>query len=377
MTVRKILITGSDGLLGWHTRAFFSVREDTEVSVVNRATFNSDQLASLCANTDVIIHLAGVNRGSDAEVATNVDIADRLVQACEETGSTPHILFSNSTHADRDTVYGRSKKEAANRIQNWADDSEGRFSNIVLPHIFGEHGRPFYNSVVSTFCHQVAIGETPEIQQDGILNLLHAQDAAQLFEHLIESKHSGEIRPDGRELKVSELLSHLERLRDRYNTDRVVPSVDEPFQLRLFNTFRSYISHNQRPVALELWSDERGSLFEAIRSDGLGQFFVSTTFPGITRGEHFHFRKVERFLVVSGSAKIRLRRIFDDQVHEFDVSGDNLQAIDIPTLHTHNITNTGDTPLLTLFWSSEHFDRNDPDTYAAKVQSDDSTKTPE
>ena len=375
MTVRKILITGSDGLLGWHTRAFFSVREDTEVSVANRAAFNSDKLASLCASADAIIHLAGVNRGTDAEVATNVDIADRLVQACEETVSTPHILFSNSTHCDRETVYGQSKKDAATRIQKWADASGAQFSNVVLPHIFGEHGRPFYNSVVSTFCHQVAVGETPEIQQDGVLHLLHAQDAAQLFERLIESKHSGEVRPDGQELKVSELLSHLERLRDRYNSDRVVPSVDEPFQLRLFNTFRSYISHDQRPIPLELWSDERGSLFEAIRSDGLGQFFVSTTFPGITRGEHFHFRKVERFLVVSGSAKIRLRRVFDDHVHEFDVNGDNLQAIDIPTLHTHNITNTGDTPLLTLFWSSEHFDRSDPDTYASMVQNDESTDT--
>ena len=153
---------------------------------------------------------------------------------------------------------------------------------------------------------------------------------------------------------------------DRYR-EGTVPNLDDDFELQMFNTFRSYIPHEKRPQDLTVHSDDRGWLFEAIRSDGQGQTFLSTTKPGITRGNHFHLHKVERFLVVEGKAKIRLRKIGSDDVYTFEVNGENPQAIDIPTLHTHNISNAGDGPLLTLFWSAELFDPENPDTYYVEV----------
>lgn len=368
MTNRRILVTGCDGLLGWHTRVFLSTIENVTVESCNRSQFNSEELDKLVAEADAIVHLAGVNRGTDEEVGSNPGIAQRLTDACERVGSIPHILYSNSTHCDRDTVYGRAKEEAATRLHEWSSRTGARFSNIILPHVYGEHGRPFYNSVVSTFCHQVANGDQPQIHQDGELTLLHAQDVAQLFLKLIESETCGEIRPNGRPIRVSDLLDLLSRLHERYQHDHVIPNVDDAFDRQVFNTYRSYVSHENRAISLELRSDDRGSLFEAARADGLSQVFMSTTHPGVTRGEHFHFRKVERFLVLTGKARIRLRRVYDDEVFSFDVSGDELKAIDIPTLHTHNITNTGSEPVVTLFWASEHFDQNDPDTYAMPVE---------
>ena len=244
---------------------------------------------------------------------------------------------------------------------------------MILPHIFGEHGKPFYNSVVSTFCHQLATGETPKIDRDGQLNLLHAQDLSQFIWEQIESGYSGESRPPGQPIKVSELLERLNRLTGRY-TNGTVPNLSDGLDHRLFNTWRSYLDHDHRPTELTLHADDRGDLFEAIRADGQGQVFVSTSHPGITRGNHFHTHKVERFLVVNGQAKIRLRKVHTDEIHTYEVSGDKLQAIDIPTLHTHNITNVGDGPLVTLFWAGEHFDPDNSDTYFLPVEETDGEK---
>ena len=155
-------------------------------------------------------------------------------------------------------------------------------------------------------------------------------------------------------------------MHERY-TGGVIPKLDEAIDIQLFNTLRSMIPHEQRPVDLTLHTDERGSLFEAVKADGGGQAFLSSTKPGITRGNHFHTRKVERFLVLKGTAEIRIRRVLTDNVHTFNVDGRTPQAIDIPTLHTHNITNTGNEELQTLFWSNELYDPADPDTYYETV----------
>jgi UDP-2-acetamido-2,6-beta-L-arabino-hexul-4-ose reductase len=167
-------------------------------------------------------------------------------------------------------------------------------------------------------------------------------------------------------MKVSEFLARLQHLAGRY-ADGVVPNVDDAMNLRLFNTYRSYIPMDRRPIDLTVHSDDRGGLFESIRCDGPGQVFLSTTKPGITRGNHFHRRKVERFLVVQGTAEIRVRHVLSGDTHTFEVDGSKPQAIDIPTLHTHNISNVGDDELLTLFWAHEHFNPDDSDTYFLEV----------
>jgi UDP-2-acetamido-2,6-beta-L-arabino-hexul-4-ose reductase len=366
---QKIVVTGSDGLLGWHMRVFLSTCENVDVVPCNRETFNDDEsLANCLEGADAVIHLAGMNRGDELEVAAaNVAIAQRLVQSCRTNSVSPHIVYSSSTHIDGDSRYGQSKKQAGEIIETWAAESGAGFCDLVLPHIYGEHGKPFYNSACSTFAHQIAQGEQPSVTGNGQLNLLHTQQAARIIWRVIQEGTSGQLRPQGESISVLELVDRLSRLADRYRSGVVPPFVD-PFDLRLFNTWRSYLTPAQRPIDFALHSDDRGSLFETLRSDGQGQVFVSTTHPGITRGNHFHFDKVERFAVISGKATIRLRRVLFDHVEEYEVSGDKPQAIDMPTLYTHNITNTGDEPLVTLFWAAQHFDPDHPDTFFLPVE---------
>jgi len=365
----KICITGSHGLLGWHVRYFLMSRSDVEVIPCDRQQFNDDIYLEQCVqNANAIIHLAGVNRGSEESITdSNRSITNRLLKTLRDNDCRPHVLFSSSTHIDRDSAYGKSKRDSAKSFEAWAEAEDARFCNLVLPNIYGEFGKPFYNSVVSTFCHQLANRETPEVKQDSEIELMHAYDLAKFIWENIDNGTVGQVRAKGTRCTVSELKSTLTNLSTRY-FDGVVPQLDSDFELRLFNTLRSYIGKSELPVDLTTHKDDRGSLFETIRCDGTGQVFFSTTKPGITRGNHFHTHKVERFVVLQGSAEIKLRRIGFSETTTYKVRGSKPQAIDIPTFHTHNIKNTGDTPLLTLFWSGEHFDPDHPDTFPLDVE---------
>lgn len=365
----KIGITGSDGLIGWHQRAFLkSIGGDHEIRLATRVTFDQAYtVASFVDGLDAIIHLAGMNRGDAAEVEeTNIALAGDLIAACEQTSTYPFIVFANSMHRDRDTAYGRSKRIAADTFRLWAERRGVGFANLILPHVFGEFGKPFYNSVVSTFCYQLARYETPQIIMDGDLRLVHAQEVVAKCWQAIQLNQCGDLHMQGIDLKVSELLQRLTYMRDSYQA-MVVPPLDSPLDVRLFNTLRSYLFPAHYPVKLTLHGDNRGNLFEVVKSNSGGQVFMSTTHSGITRGNHFHTRKVERFLVASGVADIRLRKLFSDKVISFKVSGDVPSYVDIPTFHTHLITNIGETELVTLFWANEIFNPADPDTFSEPV----------
>lgn len=330
------------------------------------------RLRRFVSECGTVVHLAGMNRGDESEIErVNVDLARRLVEALDETGARPQVVFASSTHVDRDTAYGRSKRAAAALFEKWAGKSGGTFTNLVLPHVFGEGGRPFYNSVVSTFCYQLAKGDEPRIDLDGELNLMHAQDVAQLCLDAIDEPGMGERRPDGIPIRVSELLELLKTQSCTYSTG-VIPAFRDPLELRLFNTFRSYLYPDRFPWPVTVHSDRRGSLFEGVKTLHGGQAFVSTTKPGITRGEHFHMQKVERFLVLSGTAVIRLRKLLGVDVLEFPVTGNQPAFVDIPTMYAHNVTNVGTDDLVTLFWSHEIFDPDAPDTYAEAVRLEES-----
>jgi len=363
----KIVVTGGHGMLGWHMRCRLASRPDATVVPLGRGAFDdATTLAAALHDADVIVHFAGMNRGSDADIeATNVGLADALVRAIETRTRPPTLVFSSSVHIDGDSVYGTSKRRAGEVFAAWARRSSGRFINLVLPHVFGECAKPFYNSVVATFCHQLACGETPELKQDIELKLLHAQDVADLVVELIDSQTTGEVRPDGHPLAVSDLLARLSRLAGEYR-EGVVPT-SQGLELALFNTYRSYLYPRHYPVDVRVRSDDRGRLFEAVKCNEGGQVFISDTRPGITRGNHYHRRKVERFFVLEGQAEIRVRRLFDEQVTTFTVDGRRPQYIDMPTLHPPNITNTGQGLLVTLFWANEIFDPQRPDTEPEQV----------
>ncbi|MEO0375507.1 MAG: NAD-dependent epimerase/dehydratase family protein [Cyanobacteria bacterium P01_A01_bin.17] len=366
----KIVITGAHGLLGWHLRCRLGADETFKDQLVplDRPAFNDDQkLAAALTGATAVVHLAGVNRASEAEVETgNITIAKRLAEGLQAAKVTPHVLFANSVHKDQDNAYGRGKTTAHQILADWAKEHGAKYTELVLPHIFGECGRPFYNSVVFTFCHQLVQGEPLTVNADGRLELLHAQDICDRIAEVLKQGQTGELRLPGHKISVKAVADQLSAIHDSYSGD-IIPDLRDRFELQLFNTLRSFMYPSFYPRGLKLNTDNRGSLFEAVKNQNGGQAFLSTTKPGITRGNHYHFTKIERFLVVRGQANICIRRLLDDHIETFKVSGEQPTYIDMPTLHTHNITNTGNDELMTLFWSHEIFDPEAPDTYYEPV----------
>jgi len=361
-------ITGIDGLIGWHLHAFLHGVKDVRITGANRGTFASEaELEGFVSDADVIVHLAGVNRGGDRELEeSNIRLTQALIDAAERSNSQPHILFASSIHIARNSAYGRSKRQCADLLRSWAIQNDALFTNMILPHLFGEGGKPFYNSVVSTFCYQLAHGESPRIDHDGQLELLHAQQLTSRILELIRQPVNNDLRVHGQAMTVSELLARLQEISRQYQ-NQIIPDLSAPLDTALFNTYRSYLFPDYYPVAIPLHEDERGSLFEATRSLNPGQSFISYTKPAVTRGNHYHRAKVERFLVIQGEAVIRIRKLFSDKITEFTVCGGEPVYIDMPTLHTHNIANTGDGELVTLFWAHEIFDPNRSDTFMETV----------
>jgi UDP-2-acetamido-2,6-beta-L-arabino-hexul-4-ose reductase len=299
-----------------------------------------------------------------------------------EGGPRP-VVYANSIKALQGGPYGDAKAGAATTLADAQTQTGGGFADVLLPHLFGEFGAPFYNSAVSTFGHQLAVGETPRVDNDATLELLHAQDTCEgllealgglssgtaISEGTATSNHTS-IRVEGRKILVSEAKALLETQHHRYVGEGTVPAFACRFEQQMFNLLRSQLFANgTRSFPIARHADQRGFFAELMRNDGLGQSSISASVPGITRGDHFHVDKVERFLVVSGEARIRIRRLFTDQIHVFDVTGSEPVAIDMPPLCTHNITNTGDGELLTFFWAADQFDPMNPDTYPEPVES--------
>ncbi|MEM9652717.1 MAG: NAD-dependent epimerase/dehydratase family protein [Actinomycetota bacterium] len=367
-------ITGSAGFFGWHLRCRLvtlggDVGLDNYVSATRETFADPQALDAFVTAADVVVHIAGVNRANDdAEIVSgNIGLAEALVAARARTGASFDVVYANTIKAADPGPYGESKARAAELLGADARAAGNRFVDIRFPHLFGEFGVPFYNSGVTTFAHQLANGEASTVN-DGQLELLHAQDAAQVIIDAIVDQADGPQAPGGRVISVPDCYETMARLAAPYVERGVLPHIlDDEFELRLFNTIRSQMWPDAYPMQLTKHADHRGAFFEVVRAWGQGQTSISTTVPGIIRGEHYHLDKVERFAVISGEAQIRVRRLFTDKVEVFDVTGEAPVFIDMPPLCTHDITNTGSSELVTLFWSHDHFDPAKADTYPMKV----------
>ncbi|MFC6416542.1 polysaccharide biosynthesis C-terminal domain-containing protein [Sanguibacter inulinus] len=362
-------ITGSRGFLGWHTRARSrALHGETPAGIQLGDGYDATQAAGAVDGIDHLIHIAGVNRGTDTEVLDgNVRAAERAVAALRAATQVPRTLtFANSVQVGNGSVYAEGKQRAAEILAAAADDLGIRFRDVLLPNIFGEHGVPFYNSVVATFCHLAARGDALTVAQDKPLTLLHAQKAAAV---LLDPEAPADAGPaQGAHVRsVIEIKDTIERFAAIYRAGDI-PPLSGSFDVELFNTYRSFAFDSQTPIALVKRTDDRGSLAETVRvMGGQSHTFFSTTKPGVTRGQHHHLRKIERFVVLAGTAKISLRKVLTDEVRTFQVDGENPVAIDMPTLWAHKITNTGDTVLFTQFWANEIFDPEDTDTHPEEV----------
>lgn len=366
----KVVVTGASGFLGWHLRLRLrALHPEADVVAVTRGTTPAE-LADAVAGADAVLHCAGHNRGPDAEVEHgNVQLAAGLVDALRRSGSAPCVVYANSIHAGAETPYGRGKAGAADALARWAETAQAVVADVRLPNLYGEHGRPGYNSFVATFAHEVAAGRTPSVDVDRPVPLLHVQDAAQVLIDAWQDGLGGVLEPAAtRTATVSDVLDRLVRFAEVYRADGSIPPLGDRFDVTLFNTLRSAMFPAAYPFRPTRHTDPRGTLVESVRVlGGQGQTFVSTTVPGQRRGDHFHLDKIERFHVVKGRGLIRLRRVLTDEYVEFEVDGETAPIVDMPTGWAHSIENVGDTDLMTIFWAHELFDPERPDTYREVV----------
>jgi UDP-2-acetamido-2,6-beta-L-arabino-hexul-4-ose reductase len=378
----SIGITGQAGFIGTHLYNFFGLKKEEVIRIPFQDSFFSEKAAleQFVSQCDVIIHLAALNRHNDPQTIydTNLRLVTQLIAALDETRSTPLVLFASSTQEERDNVFGRSKREGREMLASWAEKRGAAFSGLVIPNVFGPFGNPYYNSVVATFCHQLTHGEQPRIEVDVPLKLIYIGELVQLIWDIIVhyppsgTHHLSSVTrfsvPPSSENKVSELLQLITTYKTTYFEKGEFPELHNAFEINLFNTFRCYMDIAKHyPVKLKLNTDERGTFVETIKSGLGGQISFSTTKPGITRGNHFHTRKIERFAVIRGKARIQLRRTGTSEVLNFDLDGNEPSYVDMPIWYTHNITNTGNEDLYTVFWINEFFDANDADTYYENV----------
>lgn len=371
----KIGITGQEGFVGKYLYNTLGLYPDTFERIhFDKSFFQSDNsLDIFVSKCDVIVHLAAMNRHTDAQVIydTNIDLVKNLVSSLSRTKSTVHVLMSSSTQEEQDNLYGKSKKDGRILFENWANNSNGRFTGLIIPNVFGPFGRPNYNSVVATFCHKLTLNETPIINVDSEMKLIYV---GELVEEIIKSINNASTLtttftiPHTTECTVSNLLHLLQNYKEEYQDKGIIPLLNNSFEVNLFNTFRCYMDiANHFPVKFKQNPDSRGSFVEVIRLNVGGQVSFSTTVPNITRGNHFHTRKIERFAVIKGKALIQLRQIGTEEVMNFDLDGNEPAYVDMPVWYTHNIKNTGKEELYTIFWINEFYNPNDPDTYFETV----------
>ncbi len=377
----KVGITGQPGFVGTHLYNFLGLQDGIKRIPFEDEYFNNEEkLNGFVKECDVIVHLAAMNRHNNPDILykTNIKLVNQVISACEITDSKPHILFSSSTQEERDNLYGKSKLEGRKLFEEWAIKNKAKFTGFIIPNVFGPFGNPYYNSFIATFSHQLTHNEEPKIDVDGEVKLIYVGElVGDIFNNIIamQNKENNIAIIDEIKIKhtsknrVSEILKLLRGYRDNYFKNGIIPNLNNKFEKNLFNTFVCYIDHKAFfPFYLTKHSDDRGSFVEIIKLNSGGQVSFSTTVPNITRGNHYHTRKAERFAVIKGKAKIQLRKIGTEEIFNFELDGEKPSFVDMPIWFTHNITNIGNEELYTMFWINEHYNKDDGDTYFEPVR---------
>lgn len=371
----RIGITGQAGFVGtWLYNTLGLYKEFTRVPFDDSFFENENTLREFVKNCDTIVHLAAMNRHPDEQVIyeTNIKLVNSLICTMESAGVTPHILFSSSSQEEGNNLYGKSKREGRELFEKWAKRTGASFTGMVIPNVFGPFSKPNYNTFVATFAHKLINGENPEIKVDGDIKLIYVDSLCEFIISRIKETKRGIIErievPYDFESKVTKILSKFINFNELYNINGIIPVLNDRNDINLFNTFRSYINHSTKfPVKLKQNIDNRGVFVETIKIGVGGQVSFSTTLPGITRGNHYHTRKIERFAVIKGKARIKLRKIGSDEILNFYLDGNEPSYVDMPIWYTHNITNIGKDELYTQFWINEWYNPEDGDTYFEEV----------
>jgi len=375
----KVGITGQAGFIGTHLFNMLGLEPEKYERIPFEDCYfsNSKLLNSFVRQCDVIIHLAAVIRNSDPGelYRNNIELVNSLINSLNKENVIPHIIFSSSSQESSNNPYGKSKLEGRRLFEKWAHEHQASFSGMIIPNAFGPFGLPNYNSFIATFCYKLTHNENPEIITDSDVNLIYVSSLCrQILSDIDETINSDcplvkekYIQPDFSR-KVSEILALFNVFYEQYFRLGIIPSMTNTNEINLFNTFRSYINIDEYfPFLLKQNKDERGTFVETIRLGIGGQVSFSATNPGVTRGNHYHTRKIERFTVIKGKAKIQLRRIGTKKVYELYLDGESPSYVDMPIWFTHNISNIGNEDLYTQFWINEWYNEEDPDTFFEEV----------
>jgi UDP-2-acetamido-2,6-beta-L-arabino-hexul-4-ose reductase len=322
---------------------------------------------------DFIYHLAGVNRPKDSQefYDGNSALTKQIVDILILNDKNTPIVMTSSIQATRNNDYGKSKLQAENELKRYSDVMGATVYIYRLPNVFGKWSKPNYNTVIATWCHNITRDLPIQINDENVqLQLVYIDDVVMDFvKHLDDNATKGIIYPQVMPI-YQKTLGEIKTLLDEFKSSRetlFVQKVGKGFERALYATYLSFLPKDKFSYELKGYADERGTFYEFIKTIDSGQFSISTTQPGITRGEHYHNTKNEKFLVLKGKASIKHRNIYSDEVIEYVVSDQKMEVVEMIPGYTHNITNIGDDVMILLIWANETFDRNNPDTYFLKV----------
>lgn len=379
----KILVTGAKGFVGKNLVASLkNISEDKDKrypTLKNSEIYEYDidtpesELSVFAENADFVFHLAGVNRPKNESefMEGNFGFTSALLEKLKKCGNKAPVLITSSIQAALDNPYGKSKRAGEELIFSYGRENDVKTLVYRLPNVFGKWCRPNYNSAVATFCHNIANGLPITVNdRSHKMSLVYIDDVVNEFISALMEKEckNGEFCriPVVHEITLGEIADMLHSFKASRGGFSVPLQGDE-FAKKLYATYLSYLPKSEFSYPLKMNIDDRGSFTEFLKTDAYGQVSVNISKPGIVKGNHWHNTKNEKFLVVSGKGVIRFRKIDEEEVTEYFVSGDKLEVVDIPTGYTHNIENLGESDMVTIMWANEKFDPDKPDTYFLKV----------
>lgn len=372
----KLLITGEHGFIGKNLVLELQNRGYTNLLFYGESN-SEEELETFIKQASFIFHLAGVNRPKEVKEYSdgNVLFTEKITEIARKVGNYPTIIFSSSIQASLNNPYGRSKKEAEDIILDYSMETGAAVKIFRLTNVFGKWSRPNYNSVVATFCHNISNNLPIHIEkEDSEINLVYIDDVVNGIIGSMLNNH--EASNDGRFYitpsyitTVGALGKTIEGFREGRRNQNI-PNMEDELIKKLYSTYLSYLPLEEFAYPLYGKSNEHGGFTEVFKQESFGQVSVNVIKPGVTKGNHWHNSKVEKFVVVSGDAIIRFRKVSDDipsNYKEYKVSGDIFKVVDIPPGYTHNISNVGNVDLITVMWANEIYDSSRPDTYDLEV----------
>lgn len=370
--MRKIVVTGAKGFVGKNLISYLKQVENIEIFEIDIDT-PKDNVSEYIKQADYVFHLAGVNRPEKEEdfMNGNFGFTSDILNILKSVNNKCTILITSSIQAALDNPYGRSKKAGEDLLFRYSEETGAKVCVYRLPNVFGKWCRPNYNSVIATFCNNIANGLEIKINNSSvIMNLVYIDDVCEEFVRALNGNENREDAycyvPTTYKATLGDIAKTIISFKES-RENLLLPLMGDELTKKLYSTYLSYLPKNEFSYELKQNKDNRGSFTELFRTSERGQFSVNVVKPGIIKGQHWHHTKNEKFVVVSGKGLIRLRKIDEQDIIEYEVSGDKIEVIDIPVGYTHSIVNNSDTDMIVIIWANELFNKDKPDTFYMEV----------